>query len=333
MSRQKLNYDKNLRAAIVFLNMFKLGVLEKFSVEAGDILPVVDDDMQEVGTINCLEDSINIQAVSDMGIINASYKIESASVTRDIESIGNPRTANWNTNINYEVIKNGQEKLQGLCIISASIDDEFGTGVLARHNIQYLVNGNPVMYLKTQLNGALFMLTLINNDTEENITISPFALSGSFMRHEIKEGQFISGEGYPYHLLTSFLCCENYSTMIVVHLQEQKGLETESKREEVEKVDYNPMYGNCGRGIIPQIGALMQEYDSSTFKTISNIREFLMVGDVSLLDSIINTSLGNYTDAEIEALLGLKKEPIKYKGRVRELKELYFGSKEMKFLE
>lgn len=334
MSRQQLNYDKNLRAAIVFLNMFKLGVFEKFIPEVGATLPIVDEKNQEVGSISFFEDTININAMSDIGLIKANFKPVYAEVGKDIEALGNPRYGHWNTDIRYEIDKNSSEKLIGLCSINASIDDEFGTSVLTRHSMQCLVNDKPVMYLKMQFNGFVFSLTLINNDLEEVIDISPFALSGSFMRHVIRKGKYVSDVGYLYQYFTSILTCGNSPTMIIVRKEEESGTTLDFKREEVNKDGYNSLNGRCGRMIIPQLGTLMKEYDPNMFTKINDIREFLSCGDVSLLDSFISTSLSSYTDAEIEALFGIKREPLKYRGRIRELKDLYFGSSEsFKFLE
>jgi len=327
MGNQKLNYDKNLNAAKVFLNMFHLEVLERIKVEVGDILPIVDDGLEEVGSIAFLDDTISINAMSDIGILKASYKPAIANLGIDSESYNCPRYGHWNTEIKYEVKKNNGEIFNGNCIISASIDDEFGMSVIGRHKFYYFVNGLLAMNLKMQLNGAVFDLTLFNKDEVETISIRHFSLSGSLMRHEIKKGKYVSNIGYPKQFYTSILGGETSPTMIAVRALEQMGEEKDFRREEFLKEDYNSERGRCGRGIILQLGSIMREYDPSCFERINDVRNILTFGNGSLLDSFINTSLSSYSDAEIEALFGFKRKPIKYQGRVRELKELYFGNR------
>lgn len=328
MSLKKIVYDKNLRSAVIFLNMFGLDILESENVLMGDIIPVVDKDMQMVGSVTCLEDDINISAMSDLGQIVASYKPAVASLTRDVEAKGSPRSATWKTEIKYEIQKNENDTVKGICMLFSGVDDEYGPRCSASHIIKYFAAGKEIMTLRMQIGSELFGLYFYDADIQETIVISPFSLNQSYMRHDLKCGKYVRDTGYPkytYAIIGDYSDTEK-DKLGVIYDSSEYGDEKEHRVIIVDKVDYDENKKINGQGVILQLGALMKENDSRMYERINDIRELLARGDVSLLDSFINVSLGSFTNEEIEALLGIKKEPLKYKGQVRELKNIYFGN-------
>lgn len=328
MSLKKLVYDKNLRSAVIFLNMFGLDVLEKENILIGDIIPVVDKDMQLVGSVTCLEDSINISAKSDLGQIVASYKPAVASLTRDVEAKGAPRSATWKTEVKYEIQKNENDTIKGICMLFSGVDDEYGTRCSVSHVIKYFASGKEIMTLRMQIGSELFGLYFYDTDIEETIVISPFSLNANYMRHDLKCGKYVRSTGYPKHI---YAIIGDYSDtekdkLDVIYNSSEYGETKEHRVIIADKADYNVNNQINGRGVVLQLGSLMRENDSKMYEIINNIRNMLSNGDVSLLDSFINVSLESFTDEEIEALLGIKKTPLKYKGQVRELRNIYFGN-------
>lgn len=314
MSRQQLNYDKNLRVAIVFLNMFKLGVLEKEDIVCGDVLSVVDKNMQVVGTITFLEDSINIDAMSDIGRINASYKPVLASVGRDIEAKDSPRYAEWKTDIRYEINKSDREAIKGLCIVTSSLDDEYGINCAVGHSIKYFIDGFETMSLRIRIGNEMFGLYVYEPGLSETIKVTPFSPSGHIL-HKLKCEEKDSSS----KLFASILDVNSQNKLMAFYENCEEG------RNE-KRTDYYDKESNDFSILLIQIGKLMQENDSSMYDRIANIRNRLTSGDVSLLDSFISVSLDNYDNEVIEALLGLKRESLEYQGQSRELKNIYFGT-------
>lgn len=82
-----------------------------------------------------------------------------------------------------------------------------------------------------------------------------------------------------------------------------------------------------------QIWELVRQVDLDVYDKIIKVRELLKRNDVSLLDGFINISLMSFNDEEIEAMLGLKREELHYRGYARSLKQIYFGSNEQSLLD
>lgn len=313
MGIQKLNYNKNLRAALVFLNMFHLGVLEKEDIVCGDVLPVVDKNMQGIGTITFLEDSIKIDTMSDIGKINASYKPVLASVGRDIEAKDSPRYAEWKTDIRYEINRSDRETIKGLCIVTSSIDDDYGLNCAVGHSIKYFIDGVEIMSLKVRIGNEMFGLYVYEPGVSETIKVTPFSPSGHILHRLKREGK----ESF-CKLFASILDINGQNKLMAFYENCEEGIDEK-------RTNYYDKESNNSSTLLIQIGKLMQENDPSMYDRIINIRASLTSGDVSLLDSFISVSLDNYDNEVIEALLGLKRKSLEYQGQLRELKNIYFG--------
>ena len=69
----------------------------------------------------------------------------------------------------------------------------------------------------------------------------------------------------------------------------------------------------------------MKDLDPDMFEKIKNLKPLLSIGDVSLLDNLITVCYDSYSDEEIEALLGIRRNKMNYQDGADGLKESYFG--------
>lgn len=78
------------------------------------------------------------------------------------------------------------------------------------------------------------------------------------------------------------------------------------------------------RELLLQKGKLMQNLDPDMFKKIKKLRDVLLIGDISLLDNLVSVCYDSFTDEEISALLGVKRQPMNYQDGANSLINSYF---------
>jgi len=70
---------------------------------------------------------------------------------------------------------------------------------------------------------------------------------------------------------------------------------------------------------------LMQDLDPDMFEKIISLREVLLIGEISLLDNLFSICYDSYSDEELEALLGMRRNKMNYQDGANSLRESYFG--------
>lgn len=326
--KKQLSYEQNIRAAIVFLNMFGVLVEERENIFLGNTLKVTSSEGLELGNVNIEEDRISITTRTDLGFLSAKYQLITASGSRDIESVGAPVFAQWNTDIDYTIMKNDIESFHGKFMVDCFADEKFEISCLCRHTLDYLVGGNKAMSLKFQLNGETFGVVFFDGNLQENIKLMPFDSLNGFIIHDIKKGDY-GNDGFPYRKYSGIFSAGD-------ELGHQfKAFTITSEYRDVQ--DFKQVYydkngctkKSCGddRETIVQMGTAMQALDPDMYAKIDYIKKLLTAGKTSLLDSFISVSLESFNDAEIQALFGITRNPLEYDDATKQLKHLYFGVK------
>lgn len=312
-----VSIDGNIRAAVVFLNMFGLYLSKEEGLVLGEVINIVDKNGVVVGKVRIGEEVV-IEAKNAFGELKANYKLAQALCFRDLEVGSMPRHASWMTQIHY-VINNNEESMRGLINFDVSIDDEFGLRCLAHQDLEYFVNDEKAFSLVMQNRGITFGLEFFEGNKYEVIQLRPFSLYLPYMLHDIKQG----GNRCKY-------CCvsnrseKNPDQFMVLSFDVENGEKVNKVHNFVDKEEYNSLHRD-GKKTFFQIWQLVRQVDPDIYTKIIKVRELLKREDISLLDSFINISLMSFNDEEIEAMLGIKRQELKFKGYVRELKQIYFN--------
>lgn len=314
-----LSIDGNIRAAVAFLNMFGLYLNKEENIVLKDEIGIVNKHGLVVGKL-MVDDIISIEAQIDLGVLQAKYPFAKALCFRDMEVVSQPRHASWMTPINYE-INNDNENFFGIVNFDIAIDDEFGMRCFAHNDLVYSLDGQKRLILTLQNKGITFGLTFLENDKHEVIRLRPFSLIMPYMEHDIK----VDDKRFKYTCVANKSEIEK-DKLSVLHLENENGELVRKALFYEDKEDYNPGCYVDGKKTFFQIWKLSHLIDKDVLYKIKQARELLCRGDISFMDSLINSSLVSFTNEEIEAMLGIKRQNLMYKGMTRELKHIYFKS-------
>ena len=326
MNEIELTYEQNLRAAIVFINMFGLLVEEKEDLCQGDTLKIMTSDGMAVGNIALNKEKINITAQTELGPLNASYKKVTASTFIDEEQDHPGAFASWCTKIGYTISRSDEEKIEGLFICPCTMDTEFGINCACGHKLDCFVNANKTMSLKVGVDFSLFEADIFNGDLHESIQILPNDDINGYIKYQIKQGVY--GEnGFPYQKYSGILPDSNDQEQLLCALtMTSRYKERVVEQQTYKKIGHEKKYEINSKETIIQMGTIMQSLNPDMYEKIQEIKNCLTVGKTSLLDSFITTSLGDYDDAEINALLGIERKPME-RNSGKTLVQTYFGNK------
>lgn len=312
-----VSIDGNIRTAVVFLNMFELYLIKEEGIALKEEVAIVNKGGLVVGKL-IVDDVISIEAQTDLGFLKAKYPFAKALCFRDMEVVSQPRHASWMTPINYE-INNDNESFLGVVNFDIAIDDEFGMRCLAHNDLVYSVGGEKRLSLTLQNNGITFGLTFLENNKYETIKLRPFSLIMPYMEHDVK----IDNKRYKYTCIANKSEIER-NKLSVLHLEDENGELVRKALFYEDKEDYNPILYADGKKTFFQIWKLAHLTDKDILEKIKQARESLCRGNISFLDSLINSSFISFTDEDIEVMLGIQRQILMYKGVARELKQLYF---------
>ena len=81
--------------------------------------------------------------------------------------------------------------------------------------------------------------------------------------------------------------------------------------------------------LLLQKGALMRRLDYTMIAGIQHIRGLLSINNIKILDNMISVCCEEYSDDELQALLGIKKSDSIYQNGASSLREAYFDNKEV----
>ena len=315
-----LNYEQGLCAVRIFLNSLGLIVDEIDKFDKKSTINIFDNNMNKVGSIYLDNGKILISAYYNHFALNASYTLPAISSFKDYECVNMEYAlyGNWENIIKYKIDCN-EFKVDGNFFIDSSIDTEYGLSCLCHHLI-FCKLLNKIITIKILEDGFIFGVEIKDDNIDEKIQINPFDDLNGFFIHTIQN--IDSYKKYSGIFLDTN--DEENKDKLHLFLKESKGSKTINYRSTYVSKIINE--DNNEQAII-QKGMLMQKLDSSMYDAIKMIRNILKINNVYFLDNLISISYDNYTDNEIEALLGIKRDVKLYQDEEKDLISAYFGIK------
>lgn len=322
-----LTLEQNLCAARIFLNMFGFVLENSNDVNEFSKIKIFNKRMSEVGYLYFDNGKVVISAEYDNATLKADYGMPKVTSFVDVEC----KTADfalfgeWVSTINFEISGNDTNEFKGEILIDSSIDTEFGVNCICHPLISCSIPDKGEFTMKILRNGLMFGLDIKTNDSRERIEVNPWDDLNGFFLHDIKRG-IISEEKYLYlyrRYAGVFNGAEKGEKKDKLHVflkEKNQGEVTDYYNEFIQKVGKDD-----SRKSLIQKGSLMKQLDASAFQRIEELRKILVVDDVSLLDNFISVCYDSYTDDEIEALLGMKRERMQYQDGAGKLINSYFG--------
>ena len=316
-----LSIAQNVCAARVFLNAFNL-ILESYSnINENSKLKIFDKNLNEVGKLFFDRDKVIIESKYYTGNLNASYYMAKSFSGIDYEE--DAICVEWSNSIMFEYASDNNTKLSGKFWIDCSADSKFGIKCLCHPLIKYEDSKIGKLTLLILTDGRIFGVDIVNGNYNEIIDIMPWDELNGFICHDIKDGIRQRGIHAPYHMRAGiFSGGIKYQDKLHIYLKEEKDDKILAFRSEFSsKVETDKK--DSAEDII-QKGLLMQEIDSLMFEQIQNLNNMLVIGDTPLLNNLIGICYDEYSDNEVEALLGIKRTTFFYQDGSDNLTDAYF---------
>ncbi len=311
-----MNYNNlTLYSARIFLNTFGFILENVNDINEFSTIKIFDQKKNQVGHLYFNNGQVNMVANYNDNILNANCDI--VKINRCVDDTDGTITAVWNSSINFV---NNTNTLSGRFIINNSIDSQYSIHCTCHPLICYNLpeKGNIILIIHNS--NSIFDLQIITKDSTEIIDIRPITLEGTFFKHDFKRSKYDQdGNKYSYR---KYAVLSHYSNKddLHVYMEEQEHDKILSFRNEfIPKLGNN----NCKEDSIKR-GILMQQLDPDMFKKIEQLRQILKIGDISLLDNLISVCYDNYTDEEVNALLGLQRKLMNYQGGYDNLVQAYY---------
>lgn len=315
-----LNYEQGLCAVRIFLNSLGLIVDEIDRFDEKSTINIFDNNMNKVGSIYLDNGKILISAYYNHFVLNASYTLPAISSFKDYECVNMEYAlyGNWENTIKYKIDCN-EFRLDGNFFIDSSIDTEYGLSCSCHHLI-FCKLLNKIITIKILEDGLIFGVEIKDDNIDEKIQINPFDDLNGFFIHTIQN--IDSYKKYSGIFLDTN--DEENKDKLHLFLKESKGSKIINYRSTYISKIIND--DNNEQAII-QKGMLMQKLDSSMYEVIKMVRNILKINNIYFLDNLISISYDDYTDNEIEALLGIKRGVKLYQDEEKDLISAYFGIK------
>ncbi len=332
--KKKIDYKRNVRSAIIFLNTFNL-ILEKQDViNENTKLNIINKNGKEVGKLYFEDDFVKIKTNTNFGMMEAKYKFcefDGLDLPEDV-LVDRCFYHTWQTKIDYEIKKDGNNKFVGDILLDYNLDDKNGANVLAHPMISYYQNDKEIIKLYFQDDGNIFATEINSNGVSETIKVNLFNPYLSYLEHEIrkKDNQYNKLKFiYRYFNAVHQKSEVENDKLSTLHYIEELEKEKIWEREEYIKITKE----DDTKEAIIQKGELMQKIDPKMQEKIKELRTFFKLGYTDLINNFVNISLSSYDDEEIKALLGFDRVPMIYQDNAKTKEEAYFGvGEENRFL-
>ena len=321
MEDNYLTISQSTCAARIFLNAFGL-ILEDFeNIDEFSKLKVFDKNKCKVGALHFDNGKVIIAVKSNNYVLDAHYDIAKVSGFIDYES-NEAIFCDWYNKIIFEMQNSKNIILYGEFLIDCSIDSELGLKCLCHPLINCIPLQKGDLSIKILRDGQTFGVDIHEGDYKEHIRITPWDSLNGYICHDLQKGEFDKQIcKYPYRLYAGiFYGGRSNEDKLHVFLNENKGKDVLSHQNGwVEQVD-NP---KSSAGLI-QKGQLMKKIDPSMYEKIGDLRALLVIDDTFLLDNLFGICYDSYTDEELDALLGIKRNKFKYQDGSSSLIDSYF---------
>lgn len=295
-------------------------------------IQIYDKTMNTVGKLYFDNGKVMIQAKYSKGLLTASYDIAKIFSFVDMEC-GNGLFGQWSSKIDFQIENNDGINFNGEFLIGNTVDSQFGISCLCHPLINCVLPNKENVTIKILRDGLVFGGEIVSESYNERINISPCDKINGFLLHDIRSGKYdTERHGYPYRKYIGIFNGadrgENKDKLHVFLTEEEYNNSLNYYSAYVPKVEDK----NSSKALI-QKGTLMQKLDNSLVKRILDLRELLLIDDISLLDNLISVCYDGYTDEELRSLLGIEREKNVYQDGADKLVDSYFGiGKDNQFL-
>lgn len=309
-----LTLEQNIRSAIIFLNIWGLKLEEKEKLNSNSVLQIYDQNNITVGEVRfdgnktimtANYNEINLEASYDNPVLGSLYDGDDRSIL----------FGSWASNIFFEAKSSNFKELSGNFEIGCSIDSELGIKCNCRSLIKYIDCSDEIVEITLCRDGKMLGIKANTTDKSDVIDIMPWDDFNGFIVHDFRNN-CENDNGLPIRLYARI----TKSPADDKNLRQY--LHTQFKELELTWDELVPKEKNDD---LIQKGSLMRQIDSSMFEKIREIRQKLMIGDVSFFANLISACYNDFSDEEIKMLIGVDKSTFTFQNSSNNLTHAYLG--------
>lgn len=323
MKEKYLTLEQNICAARIFLNTFGFRLEDVNDIDSFSKIKIYDKNMTPVGQLYFDNGKVIISAKYNDSTLSASYNLAKMVGFIDYEC-DKALYGEWSSKIEFQIQNNQNIDITGEFLINNTIDSQFGISCTCHPLIRYQVPNKGNITIKILRDGLTFGAEIDSDNYSEKIHIRPWDDINGFLLHDIKSGEYDSKTGYPYRKYAGVFkgadVGENKDKLRAFLIEEEYNKELNHHSEYIPKINSN----NPTDEII-QKGMIMQKLDSSATEKIGELKQLLLIDDISLLDNLVSVCYGNHTNDELQALLGIKRKKLTFQDGSEDLTKSYFG--------
>ena len=295
INQKELN--QNLCCAKLFLNMFGLYLRNEETI--------VNNLEEPVGKVSLIGNKIIIQAETEIGLLNASYKLTNVSKSYDNALPG--KNLYWRNNIQFQILNH--YIFNGTMVMDINLDSHLSSKCILATTLNYNdVDGGNV---SIEIDCHRFKYNIQNDHLREVVRIEPFNIDGPYMTHRrVEQDNHNSSSSHDSieKMQTVWRgILENFDKLTTLVLLYKNGKE---ERRDFKYYDREEVENNKDSAI--QIGHLMNQVDESFSKKIKEAIDLFKGKNISFLENLIDISLFYYSDEIKEALFGQPINKMKY---------------------
>lgn len=321
MNEKYLTLEQNLCAARIFLNTFDFILGDYKDINEFSKIKIFNKNMDEVGELHFNNGKIIMSANYNDGKLDADFDIAKMVGLIDIEC-DNALFGQWSSKISFKIQKTNNINLSGEFLITNSVDSQYGISCLCHPLINCNIANKGNINLKILRNGRTFYLGVTSGSYKENIDISPWDDLNGFIKHVISDGEY-NPKKYEHEYkkyVGIFSAGKGNEDKLHVFLSE-----TEWDNQISFKNEFPLKVGDDNsESLIIQKGMLMKDLDPDMFAKIKKLRDILSIDNVSLLDNLVSVCYDSYTNDELNALLGIKRQRMDYQNGADNLVTSYY---------
>ena len=301
----KLNKKSNIRAGIVFANMFNLQAKITDIINEDYFAFDLTQNGSKVGTITSKEEKVKIEAKTADFELKASYKMPKSYKSSSLTF--------HTTKIKYQLteLKNYGLTLKGEVDVSGTTDlyngNKCSCSVITEISHPHPSFGTIQLNLSSDISDLYF-----SHITPNIIETASMNYSYQKIEHEIFGDLEENGHWHIKKYNLARINNSDVKLLIVSQLQNDK----KSIYHYNEEKPINKNFDTIDNSTI--LSEEMQRNDPELYKKLNQLKSYLKINDFSLLDSLVNATSGKKLDTQI---LGYKPEPVNWQNGANNLSD------------